>query len=147
MTTLFENLLVAVDESAPADAAADLAIRIASANGGHVTFCHVTDFARLFAAADSATAPPVDVVEIARHGCRNLLARLRARAQKAGVAASTMHREGHPVEGVLQAAQDHGADVIVIGTHGRNGLGRLFLGSTAEGVLRRAEVPVIATRC
>jgi nucleotide-binding universal stress UspA family protein len=50
---------------------------------------------------------------------------------------------GEPVQVLLQAAESFGAEVLVIGTHGRRGMGRLMLGSVAEEVARRAEMPVL----
>jgi nucleotide-binding universal stress UspA family protein len=55
-------------------------------------------------------------------------------------------REGDAAEEILQVADDVGADLIVMGTHGRTGLGRLLMGSVAEAVLRRASCPVLTVR-
>jgi nucleotide-binding universal stress UspA family protein len=52
-------------------------------------------------------------------------------------------RDGPAVETTLGLADEVHADLIVMGTHGRGGLGRLLLGSVAEQVLRRAHVPVL----
>jgi len=52
----------------------------------------------------------------------------------------------HPVDAIHKTAQDVGADLIVMGTHGRSGLNRLMLGSVAEGVLRESQVPVLTVR-
>jgi nucleotide-binding universal stress UspA family protein len=49
-------------------------------------------------------------------------------------------------ESVADEAADWGADLVVIGTHGRRGLGRLLLGSGAEQVLRLSGVPVLVVR-
>jgi len=54
--------------------------------------------------------------------------------------------EGDPVSEILAAATDCHADLIVLGTHGRTGLGRLLMGSVAEQVLRRAHCPVLTVR-
>jgi nucleotide-binding universal stress UspA family protein len=54
--------------------------------------------------------------------------------------------EGHPATEILRVAEETCCDVIVMGTHGRTGLGRLFLGSVAEQVLRRAPCPVVTAR-
>ncbi|MER3416796.1 MAG: universal stress protein [Gemmataceae bacterium] len=54
--------------------------------------------------------------------------------------------EGDAVDGILRTAEDKGADLIVLGTHGRTGLGRLLLGSVAEQVVRRANCPVLTVR-
>jgi nucleotide-binding universal stress UspA family protein len=54
--------------------------------------------------------------------------------------------EGDPAEEILRAAQDTGGDLIVMGTHGRRGLGRVLLGSVAEEVMRRASCPVLTVK-
>src|SRR5262245_56250032 len=54
--------------------------------------------------------------------------------------------EGDPVEEILRTAQEVTADLIVMGTHGRTGLGRLLMGSVAELVVRRANSPVLTVK-
>ncbi|MEQ8764282.1 MAG: universal stress protein [Planctomycetota bacterium] len=56
------------------------------------------------------------------------------------VAFGTPHRE------IIELAKERGADLIVIGTHGRSGLGHLLIGSTAEKVVREAPCPVLTVR-
>lgn len=53
---------------------------------------------------------------------------------------------GEPSDTILQIAKDGGADLIVMGTHGRTGLSRLLIGSVAEAVLRRSTCPVLTIR-
>lgn len=53
-------------------------------------------------------------------------------------------RIGRASDAIVEAAEELGADLVVMGTHGRSGLKRLVLGSTAEQTLRRAHVPVLA---
>jgi nucleotide-binding universal stress UspA family protein len=53
---------------------------------------------------------------------------------------------GTAAEEIVRAAKDLDADLIVIGTHGRTGLGRVLMGSTAEQVMRHAECPVLTLR-
>jgi len=55
-------------------------------------------------------------------------------------------REGSPAEVILRYAGENMIDLIVMGTHGRRGLNRLLLGSVAEEVVRRSEVPVMTVR-
>lgn len=55
-------------------------------------------------------------------------------------------REGDPVAEILAEAEESSADLIVMGTHGRTGLGRLLMGSVAEQVVRRASCPVLTVR-
>jgi len=54
--------------------------------------------------------------------------------------------EGDPVDMILRAAEETHSDVIVMGTHGRTGLGRLLLGSVAESVIRKAPCPVFSAK-
>jgi nucleotide-binding universal stress UspA family protein len=54
--------------------------------------------------------------------------------------------EGGAVEGILQLARETNCDLIVMGTHGRTGVGRLLLGSVAEAVMRRAPCPVLTVK-
>jgi nucleotide-binding universal stress UspA family protein len=54
--------------------------------------------------------------------------------------------EGAPVEEILHMAKETGCDVIVMGTHGRTGVGRVLLGSVAEGVVRKAPCPVLTIK-
>ena len=55
-------------------------------------------------------------------------------------------RSGRPAEIIHQAAEDLGADLIVMATHGRTGVTRLVLGSVAEHVVRGARPPVLTIR-
>jgi universal stress protein A len=55
-------------------------------------------------------------------------------------------RTGPTIEGITSAAVDYGADLVIMGTHGRSGLSHLLLGSVAEGVIRTARCPVLVVR-
>jgi universal stress protein A len=54
--------------------------------------------------------------------------------------------EGDPVEEILRTGRETNSDVIVLGTHGRKGLGRLLLGSVAEQTVRTAPCPVLTVK-
>jgi universal stress protein A len=56
-------------------------------------------------------------------------------------------KEGEPASAILQMADEVHADLIVMGTTGHSGLGRLLLGSVAEAVMHRARCPVLTVRC
>ena len=63
-----------------------------------------------------------------------------------GVRVTMEARRGEPVTEILAAVRDSKADLIIMTTHGRTGLGRLLFGSVAEAVLRHADVPVFLMR-
>lgn len=71
------------------------------------------------------------------------LASIAAELTSRGIRVQTDVRRGDPVREILACAEDAGADLIAMTTHGRSGLGRLLFGSVAEAVLRNAGIPVL----
>ncbi|MGC1380810.1 MAG: universal stress protein [Candidatus Baltobacteraceae bacterium] len=67
-------------------------------------------------------------------------------AGKLGVRLQTAILRGRTIDEVLEYARRMKAQLLVLGTHGRKGINRAILGSTCEGVLRQADVPVLAVR-
>ena len=63
-----------------------------------------------------------------------------------GFAARWLLRAGAAADEIVKAAADEHADLLVMGTHGRNGLERFFLGSVADRVIRTAPCPVLTVR-
>jgi nucleotide-binding universal stress UspA family protein len=61
-------------------------------------------------------------------------------------ATRALFRFGDPAARILEAAREIGVEMIVMGTHGRGGLGRLLMGSVAAEVVRAASVPVVTVR-
>jgi nucleotide-binding universal stress UspA family protein len=75
-----------------------------------------------------------------------LWARLNAMAPEGKFCVERFLLKGEPVEQIVRMAKEEGADLIVMGTHGRSGLSRVLMGSVAEWVLRRAPCPVLTVR-
>jgi len=88
----------------------------------------------------------VDDIQARRHEAEEYLAPISAALRSQGVDTAWAIRRGRPADEILAAAQEGGADLIAMATHGRTGLGRLLFGSVAEAVLRRATVPVFMIR-
>jgi len=142
---VFKKLVVPVDGSEPSNEATSLAVQFAKDQHAAIVFCHAIDEVSMIRAAAAAGVdwqPGVD--DLRREGQRVLDAAL-ARATQAGVAAKVVMTDRSPVDGVLESVKDHNADLIVMGTHGRKGFSRAVLGSTTEGVLRHAHVPVLVS--
>jgi nucleotide-binding universal stress UspA family protein len=74
------------------------------------------------------------------------LSRLVAHARKSGIRVKSLLLEGVPHDRIVRAARSTHADLVVLGTHGRTGLGRLFLGSVASRVVTLAPCPVLTVR-
>lgn len=146
----YRKILVAIDGSAAAAKGLREAIRLARAERARLFIVHVVDEYPAFAALDGmmAGAPGADLVPALRAGGKRILARAAASAKKAGLPARTILREGlgpaaYPI---VREAKKIGADLIVLGTHGRRGVRRMVLGSDAEQVVRSAPVPVLLVR-
>jgi nucleotide-binding universal stress UspA family protein len=74
------------------------------------------------------------------------LQKLAAQAKKAGLGVSVLLRNGDPADQIVRACRSTNSDLIVVGTHGRRGLSKLFLGSVAERVIATSTCPVITVR-
>lgn len=142
---MYKRILVPVDGSATSGQALLAALQIARESGGRVRLLHVLDELAYL----SGYGPVGDLLTVARDYGKKLLADALARARAAEVPAETLLLElpgGRLGELVAEEARKWQADLVVVGTHGRNGLGRVLLGSGAEQVLRLAPVPVLSVR-
>lgn len=67
-------------------------------------------------------------------------------ATKHGRTLETAVEVGRPARSIVEYAEDHDVDHIIMGSHGRSGVSRVLLGSVAEGVMRRSPIPVTVVR-
>jgi nucleotide-binding universal stress UspA family protein len=81
-----------------------------------------------------------------RAAAQEQLGALVAKARKAGVKATSVLLDGFSADQIVRAAKSRRADVVVIGTHGRTGVSRFFLGSVASRVVALAHCPVLTVR-
>jgi nucleotide-binding universal stress UspA family protein len=136
------KILVPLDGSALAEAALSRAVDI-------VRDCPTASLLLLRAAEAPVLAggDPVEAqVEVVREA-EEYLERVAARVRSEDtVEVSTSVWYGPPAPAIVEAAEIAKADMIVMSTHGRSGLGRLFLGSVAESVLRATHTPVLLLR-
>lgn len=145
---LWKNILVPHDFSPAARRALDLALDLAALTGGRVTLLHVSPIPHGLR-VDSKIVPdgaaePVRIDEYMTSAARRKLEEQLSGRPSAGILA--VAAEEDPAGAILAHARSIGADVIFMGTHGRSGVRRLLVGSCAERVLRRAEVPVLVVR-
>lgn len=143
---MISSILVAVDSSEASRAALREATEIAKAFSARLVLCNVVDVTKLLAVAGYETPYPLDAIDIMRSDAKAILGEATTTCSSCGISCTQLSTEGDAVDEILHAAKDEHVDMIALGTHGRQGLSRLFLGSVAEGVLRRAEVPVLVVR-
>ena len=133
-------ILVGVDDSVQAKWALDEGVRLARLTDARVCLVHVVDVAPVLVpefAFEEAMRGPGLVAE-----GWDLVHALSERIP-AGYRGQLLVREGPADKEIVLAAQEIGAQLLVIGTHGRGLLGRFLLGSTAESVVRHAMCPVV----
>ena len=123
-----KGILLAVDGSRYSDAAAATVVTMATKCQAPVTVASVAGDSRL---QDEATGH---------------VERIKALMAQAGVEVRTDVRIGQADEAIAAAAKEAGADLIVMGSHGRTGLDRLLVGSVSERVIGRAECPVMVVK-
>jgi nucleotide-binding universal stress UspA family protein len=145
-----KHLLVATDLSPIADAALDRAIAIARRDGARLTLAYVepdyTATPAMGAYESAAILEWVSTQEAERSATENAVAERAARAQAVGIETASILRKGKADDTIPEIAGEIGADLVVIGTHGRTGIRRFLLGSVAEHVVRRAPVSVLVSR-
>jgi nucleotide-binding universal stress UspA family protein len=145
---LYKRILVPVDGSAASSRGLIEAIGLARDQGAEILFLHVVDEWPL-AAGDIAAVNLSAGAQRLRETGQELLAQAEARAHQSGVPAHSVLLEELGVsvgECVIRRAREWPADLIICGTHGRRGITRLLLGSTAEYIVRHAPVPVLLLR-
>ena len=112
-----------------------------------ITVLHVIDPARATYGAQAGIPPSSEEwFEAEEARAEKLFEDVREQAREAGVDVTTTTQVGQPSRTIVEYAEDHDVDHVVIGSHGRRGLSRVLLGSVAELVVRRSPVPVTVVR-
>jgi len=142
----FATVLVALDDSDASRAGAELAARLAAAEGSHLIACHVADTTRLYDNAAQYGFSPGPLEREAERRSASVVSKGLAQADIALESVAVALVEGHPARAIVDAAIDQHATAIVMGTHGRRNLSRMFHGSVAESVVRESDVPVLVVR-
>lgn len=142
---MYTHLLIATDGSSLADAAIAQGLALAKVLKAKVTAVTVTEPLPSILVGEATSAYPIEeYITAARANAREILARVNAKASEHGVPCDTVHVEDHfPAEGIMETAQARKCDLIVMASHGRRGLAKLFLGSQAVRVLSHSPLPVL----
>jgi nucleotide-binding universal stress UspA family protein len=141
-----KKILIPTDFSDCARRAEEGAVALGLAFGAELILLHVAVEAPLYNEGMSGLVNPRDVYAAQRAWAENTLAARAAELRGMGVSARGVIRSGVAVDEILTVAAEEGCDLIVIGTHGRGGLSRFFLGSVADRVVRLATCPVMTVR-
>jgi nucleotide-binding universal stress UspA family protein len=136
----WQKILIATDGSKFSEAAATKAIDFARAYGGQLMIVSVVDVpAEFYGEAPGAWDNLVTKA-------RGFVEKIASQAEAAGVRTETMVKEAEAWKSIAAVAEEHKADTIIMGSHGRTGLKRLLMGSVTEKVIGNAPCPVLVTK-
>lgn len=140
--TVYDLIIVPTDGSEAADDAVEHGRQQAAAHDARLVILAVVEL--------SGTAAPEarggDAVEQRRAARRDTVDSLVESAESAGVEAEGAVETGVPSRVILEQAATRGADMVVMSTHARSGVGRFLYGSVTERVIRDGSTPVLAVQ-
>jgi nucleotide-binding universal stress UspA family protein len=139
---VYDEILVPTDGSAAAERAIEHAVDLAGRYDARIHAFYVVDTSA-YAALEGAGTAVVDALE--EQGTE-AVDRVIEAAEDAGVPVERVVREGSPHRNILEYIDEADIDLVVMGTHGRQGIDRYLLGSVTERVVRSAPVPVLTIR-
>jgi nucleotide-binding universal stress UspA family protein len=142
----FASVLLGIDDSDASDAAVGLAAQLASCYDAKIVACNAIDLTTLY---ESAAAFPFDAQQVVKEMHAESEAMVAASLKRASFVDGTVPVsivDGKAATVLLEAAQSNKATAIMMGSHGRRGVQRFFLGSVAEDVVRSSTIPVLVVR-
>ena len=144
---MFNRILVPTDFSEPSDAALQYARTVATKFGGTLHVLHIVEDPYRAAYASEVYVP--ELADLREDLIADAEARMQALLNPSdftSLGATAEALIGTPAWAIVEYANGHDIDLIVMGTHGRGGMSHLLLGSVAEKVVRTASCPVLTTR-
>lgn len=147
---MFKHILVPTDGSQLSSDTVKRAVAFAREAGAKVTFFFAKpDYPVAFYGEGALIDPttPEKFAEMAEQQAREILGSNEAVAKEAGVACATLSSVSDvPYEAIIAAAEQCGADLIFMASHGRRGISGLLLGSETQKVLTHSKIPVLVFR-
>ena len=145
---MYRNILIAIDGSACSLSAAKAGLEVAKALGATVTILTVAPTWKSVGLSELALGITEErFTERTREYADRCLAEVAALASANSVACTTIQLpHDRPYQAIIDAAEEHGCDLIVMGSHGRRGAERLLLGSEASRVLAHGKTAVLVHR-
>jgi nucleotide-binding universal stress UspA family protein len=147
---MYAHILLSTDGSAVARNGLKHGIALAKALKAKVTVIAVTESLPIDYGSGHASGwiPSQKEVDAFDAACKERagkdLDEARAMAEEAGISADLLHvPDAHPATAIIETAKSEGCDLIVMGSHGRRGLKKLFLGSQTSEVLADGSLPVL----
>jgi nucleotide-binding universal stress UspA family protein len=136
------QILVPIDFTETSERALDYAVELAQKLGAKITVMHAYELP-IYGFPDGALVASVDVATRISQASQEGLQAALDRRKDCGVEMRAILRDGPPADEIATVSEETGADLVVLGTHGRRGLRRAIMGSVAEEVIRACRCPVL----
>lgn len=147
---MYKNIMLALDGSKISDSLVEEVINLTKGQSANVRIIHVVD--ESFVSYGGPAFDYLSIIATCREDGEKILNNAAKKmASESSIKPETSILELKPLQGrvaeaIVEAAKEWPADLLVIGTHGRRGFSRLFLGSVAENIVRIATIPVLLVR-
>ena len=141
-----KRILHATDFSKASARALQEAVKLAKENSARLLVVHVIEPTPYVAGGEFGAEIYMKLEDATKRNAQSSMSRLMQRLKKLKIKAESLLLRGAAHEQIVKAAKSKKADMIVIGTHGRTGLSKLFLGSVAGKVVSLATCPVMTVR-
>ncbi len=135
----FHKILIAIDKTESAEKVAQSGLQLAQQFGSEIALVSIVD-SIVYSGNDEASSKELEEMKdfnfnaSQRRVIENVFKKYPVK---------TFVEEGKPAEVIIRVAERFGADVIVMGTHGRKGLSHLIMGSVAEDVIKNSKKPCV----
>jgi nucleotide-binding universal stress UspA family protein len=148
MARRIRRIVYATDYSRASARALDEAVHLAKQNNAELLVIHVIEPVTPYVTGEDygSTELYLKLEETSKKDAQTSMQRLMQKLQKLKVKAKSLLLKGTTHDQIVRAAKNRKADMIVIGTHGRTGLSKLFMGSVAGKVVSTAQCPVLTVR-
>lgn len=141
---MYKKIVLAVDGSEVGKNAAKHAVALAKSTGGKLIAVHVIP---PFSVTEIESFKPDTIMKGLREEGEKILSDVKEIASKDGVQVDARIEDGIPYDRICEVAEESNADLIVMGSHGRTGIGKVFIGSVAERVIGKIKCcPVLVVK-
>ena len=144
---MYKCIVVPLDGSGRAEKILPHVVSLAQCYGARVTFLQVIELTPLLVVDYGLPGGVLpELIEQTKTEAETYLASWKDKFTEKGIETSVRVEQGPIVESIIKVAEEEGADLIAMASHGRTGLSHVFYGSVASGVLSRVERPLLLVR-
>ena len=145
---MYKHILITTDGSEIANKAISHGVELAKTLGAKLSAVTVTEpYEAAMVPQAKGLVLPADYNKQCEESASKILSFVSSAAQSAGIKCDVIHEQNRwPYEGIIEAAEKVGADLIVIGSHGRRGIEGLLIGSQTTKLLTHSKIPALVVR-